>query len=184
MEADAWLESFAVCSPLKRRFCYAWRHPTDSSRLMPRSKDQSKASSDRFTPEKRSEIMRMVKSTDTSPELNVRKLLHGLGFRFRLHRKDLPGKPDIVLARYHAVIFVNGCFWHQHPRCKRSAIPVSNHDWWSTKLQRNAQRDRANILELRKLGWVVLTVWECEVSNTVRLGARLRRFLGRDTQLS
>lgn len=148
------------------------------------SRDQTRATSDRFTPEKRSEIMRQVKSTDTSPELSVRKLLHSLGFRFRLHRKDLPGKPDIVLPRYHAVIFVNGCFWHQHPRCKRAAVPVANHDWWSRKLTRNAQRDLANILELRKLGWFVLTVWECEISETVHLGARLRQFLRQDAQLS
>jgi DNA mismatch endonuclease (patch repair protein) len=148
---------------------------------MQRSRVQTRATSDRFTPEKRSEIMRQVKSSDTSPELSVRKLLHSLGFRFRLHRKDLPGKPDIVLPRYQSVIFVNGCFWHQHPRCKRAALPVANHDWWSKKLTRNAQRDRANILELKKLGWLVLTVWECEISQTVRLRVRLSQFLRQDT---
>lgn len=144
---------------------------------MPRASHEERETSDRFTPERRSEIMRQVKSTNTSPELFVRKLLHRLGFRFRLHRKDLPGKPDIVLPRFHAVIFVNGCFWHQHPRCRRAALPVANHEWWSQKLTRNAQRDRANTVELRKLGWIVLTVWECEISKTGHLEARLRRFL-------
>ena len=147
---------------------------------MPRFSDHTRATSDRFTPEKRSEIMRQVKSSNTSPELFVRKLLHSQGFRFRLHKKDLPGKPDIVLPRYRAVIFVNGCFWHQHRRCKRASVPVANHDWWLKKLTRNARRDRANILELKKLGWLVLTVWECEISETVRLRARLDEFLKQD----
>ena len=128
--------------------------------------------------------MRSIRKTDTKPELIVRRLAHRRGFRFRLHRRDLPGTPDLVFASRKKVIFVHGCFWHQHPRCKRAAVPVANHDWWSRKLTRNAQRDLANILELSKLGWFVLTVWECEISETVHLGARLRQFLRQDAQLS
>jgi len=135
-------------------------------------------SSDRFSPEKRSDIMRRVKSRNTSTEISVRKLLHRLGLRFRLHRTDLPGKPDIVLPRHRVAVFVNGCFWHQHRKCKRATVPAANHDWWSGKLARNVERDRANVLLLKKMGWRVLTVWECELATVFRLETRLRRFFG------
>jgi len=159
------------------RIWYAW-----PLRGMRYSRGPRKAS-DRFTPEKRSEIMRRVKSRNTSTEISVRKLLHRLGLRFRLHRRDLAGKPDIVLPRHHVVVFVNGCFWHQHA-CKRGTVPATNHDWWSKKLTRNVERDRANALELKRLGWRVLTVWECELSGVARLERKVRRFFERGAQLS
>jgi DNA mismatch endonuclease (patch repair protein) len=93
----------------------------------------------------------------------VRKLLHRLGFRFRLHRRDLPGKPDVVLPKWRAVVFVHGCFWHQHEGCTRSVRPTSNVPFWTKKLDRNVQRDRENFAELRSAGWKVFVAWECEI---------------------
>lgn len=120
---------------------------------------------DIFTKEKRSEIMRKVKSKDTGPEKKVRSLLHSLGFRFRLHRKDLPGKPDIVLPKYKTVIFVHGCFWHGHD-CKRGdRIPKENKSYWIRKLKDNVNRDKRNIEELSGAGWSVVVVWECMTSD-------------------
>lgn len=119
---------------------------------------------DIFSREKRSAIMAQVKSRNTSPEKTVRSLLHRLGFRFRLHRADLPGTPDITLPRYRAVIFVNGCFWHQHRGCSHAARPASNRRYWNDKLDRNVARDAMNIRLLRKLGWKVLVVWECQTT--------------------
>lgn len=109
--------------------------------------------------------MAQVKSENTSPELAIRKLLHRLGYRFRLHRKDLPGKPDIVLPKHKTVIFVHGCFWHGHLGCRRAARPTSNTDFWNAKLDRNIERDRNARKELKKLGWRVITIWECEIKN-------------------
>ncbi len=103
--------------------------------------------------------MAQVKSENTSPELAIRKLLHRLGYRFRLHRKDLPGKPDIVLPKYNTVIFVHGCFWHGHTGCKRAARPTSNTDFWNKKLDRNIERDRKAREELEKMDWRVITIW-------------------------
>lgn len=134
---------------------------------------------DVFTREKRSSIMRQVKGADTKPELRVRRWLHARGFRFRLHRQDLPGKPDIVLPGRGTVVFVHGCFWHGHRGCKRSALPASNHEYWKAKIGRNMVRDRRNAAKLRRLGWRVLTIWECEVGKESvmrrRLEAPLRR---------
>ncbi len=113
--------------------------------------------------------MAQVKSENTSPELAIRKLLHRLGYRFRLHRKDLPGKPDIVLPKYKTVIFVHGCFWHGHPGCKRAARPASNTDFWNKKLDRNIERDHKAREELEKLGWRVMTIWECEIKNAEKV---------------
>lgn len=124
---------------------------------------------DRLSPEKRSEVMGRVKGKNTTPELCVRKLLHRMGYRFRLHRKDLPGKPDIVLPKYRLCIFVNGCFWHQHPGCARASIPASNTGFWNAKLTRTKERDRQNIIELSKLGWRSLVIWECETKNSSQL---------------
>ena len=118
--------------------------------------------------------MAQVKSENTSPELAVRKLLHRLGYRFRLHRKDLPGKPDIVLPKYKTVIFVHGCFWHGHPGCKRAARPTSNTDFWNKKLDRNIERDRKAREELEKTGWRVITIWECEIKNAEKVEERLK----------
>jgi DNA mismatch endonuclease (patch repair protein) len=109
----------------------------------------------------RSRMMAGIRGKDTRPELVVRKLLHGAGFRYRLHVRDLPGKPDIVLPRYRAVIFVHGCFWHVHDRCRFSKLPQSNTEFWSEKLGRNRLRDQVHVEALKTTGWRVLIVWEC-----------------------
>ena len=120
--------------------------------------------------------MAQVKSADTAPEIKVRRLVHALGYRFRLHRRDLPGTPDLVLPRHGVVVFVHGCFWHQH-RCKRSdRRPEANRSYWEAKLVRNVKRDAKNRRKLNRLGWRVLTVWECQVG-TRRLEQRIKRFL-------
>lgn len=139
---------------------------------------------DRLAPEKRSEVMRRVRGKNTAPELRVRKLLYQMGYRYRLHRKDLPGKPDIVLPKYRLCIFVNGCFWHQHPGCPRSTIPASNVGFWEAKLARTRERDRQNIAELSKLGWRTLVVWECETKNISQLGLVLRQLDGQKYSLA
>lgn len=115
-----------------------------------------------MTPEQRSHLMASIKSKDTRPEKRVRSLLHAMGFRFRIHRKDLPGTPDIVLPRYSTVIFVHGCFWHRHEGCKDCRLPKTNAEKWSAKFEANAIRDRNNIQQLENLGWRVLIVWECQ----------------------
>lgn len=117
--------------------------------------------------------MTQIRSKNTKPELIVRSLLHNLGFRFRLHKKDLPGKPDIVLSKHKAIIFVNGCFWHQHQNCKKATIPITNHDMWQVKLNRNIQRDEDNIYNLKMLGWKVITIWECELKDTNAMKVKL-----------
>jgi DNA mismatch endonuclease (patch repair protein) len=135
---------------------------------------------DVFTYEKRSEIMSRVKSKDTKPELFVRSLLHTMGYRFRLHRKDLPGNPDIVLAKYRTVVFVHGCFWHQHPDCSKATIPKQNSEFWRAKLERNVERDTEAQHRLRNQGWGVLVLWECEVQREVgALPGRLKGNLDR-----
>ncbi|MBA3912892.1 MAG: DNA mismatch endonuclease Vsr [Acidobacteriales bacterium] len=121
--------------------------------------------------------MRAVRSRDTGPEMLVRSLLHRLGYRFRLHRKDLPGTPDLVFISRRKVIFVHGCFWHQHPKCPRATVPSSNVEFWGRKLERNTARDRGDLMRLRRLGWKVMVVWECNTKRPERLTARLRRFL-------
>jgi DNA mismatch endonuclease (patch repair protein) len=131
---------------------------------------------DILTPADRSIRMGLIRSRHTKPELAVRRLVHAMGFRYRLHGKCLPGKPDLVFTGRRRVIFVNGCFWHRHscrPACRQ---PSSNVGYWSAKLARNVARDRANTRRLRLLGWGVLTVWECQVSKPT-LSARLVRFL-------
>lgn len=137
---------------------------------------------DKLTPARRSENMRQIKSRDMKPEVAVRKLVHALGFRYRLHRKDLPGKPDLVFPRLKAVIFVHGCFWHQHPiranrKCLDSRLPKSNLDYWIPKLSRNQARDKANIKDLKDLGWRVLVVWECETRDLSHLQSKIIMFL-------
>jgi DNA mismatch endonuclease (patch repair protein) len=120
---------------------------------------------DIYSREKRSELMSKVRTAGTTPELIVRRTLHSLGFRFRLHGKYLPGKPDIVLPKYHSVIFVHGCFWHHHRHCKKSKLPQSNAEFWRAKIHKNVERDSLKIAELIKLGWRVLVIWECETKN-------------------
>ena len=118
---------------------------------------------DMFSPEKRSEIMAKVHSANTTPEIRVRKLLHSMGYRFRLHRRDLPGNPDIVLPKYKTVIFVHGCFWHGCPTCRHARIrPVINAEYWEKKLNRTLERDKNNVVALEQLGWRVVVIWECE----------------------
>lgn len=108
--------------------------------------------------------MAAIKSTDTKPELVVRRLLHGMGFRYRLHNSLLPGKPDIVLTKYKTVVFVHGCFWHHHKNCARSFIPKSNKKYWRPKIFGNIERDKRNARELKKLGWKIITIWECQIN--------------------
>lgn len=116
----------------------------------------------------RSATMRAVKSKNTSPELHVRRLVYSFGYRYRLHRKDLPGTPDLVLAKQKKVIFVHGCFWHGHG-CKRGARkPKTNFAYWSAKINRNKERDEQHVQKLKELGWNVLIVWECELMNSVQ----------------
>jgi len=135
---------------------------------------------DRLSPEKRSANMARIKGKNTKPELKVRQTAHRLGYRFRLHRKDLPGKPDLVFPRFMAVIFVHGCFWHLHPEagCKDAVLPKSRIDYWLPKLKRNVERDHSNVETLNELGWRVLTLWECETKDSARLAQRIRDFLG------
>jgi DNA mismatch endonuclease, patch repair protein len=129
----------------------------------------------------RSQIMRSVKSTDTQPELAVRRMVHRLGYRYRLHRKDVPGRPDLVFTSRQKVIFVHGCFWHGHT-CKRGArIPKTNTDYWKQKIARNVRRDISNEAILAASGWEVLTVWECELAKPDELLARLKGFLAANT---
>lgn len=118
---------------------------------------------DPFTPEKRSDTMKRVKSKNTKPEVRVRKALHRMGYRFRLHRKDLPGNPDVVLPKHRTVVFVHGCFWHQHPGCRKATIPQNNREYWERKLGRNVERDRRAREDLAAMGWRVVTLWECEI---------------------
>jgi DNA mismatch endonuclease (patch repair protein) len=119
--------------------------------------------SDMFEPKKRSEIMFRVHSENTTPERRVRKILYESGFRYRLHRDDLPGKPDIVLSKYKTLIFVHGCFWHGCPTCRHAKIrPATNVDYWERKLDRTLARDRENQRLLKEMGWKVIVVWECE----------------------
>ena len=114
--------------------------------------------------ERRSWNMSRIRGKDTQPELAVRSALHRAGYRFRLHRKDLPGRPDIVLPKYRTVIFVHGCFWHHHSGCKLAYAPKSRVVFWNKKFRSNVDRDRRNASELRRLGWRVITVWECKVA--------------------
>ncbi|WP_116381625.1 very short patch repair endonuclease [Cupriavidus taiwanensis] len=132
---------------------------------------------DIVSPEKRSRMMAGIKGKNTKPEMLVRKLVHRMGFRFRLHRKDLPGSPDLVFPRLRRVIFVHGCFWHRHPGCRFAYTPKSNAQFWHDKLEANTARDAMATRALDALGWKVLIVWECEVSNLPALARRLNSFL-------
>ncbi len=125
----------------------------------------------------RSENMRAIRSKDTEPEMAVRSLVHRLGYRFRLHRQDLPGTPDLVFPARRKVIFVHGCFWHSHA-CKTGLIPKSNRDFWLPKLRRNKMRDRRNLEVLAQQGWDALVIWQCELKNSSAVSRRVRQFLG------
>ena len=135
---------------------------------------------DVFTTEKRSWIMSRVKGCDTKPEILVRSIVHRMGLRFRVHRRDLPGNPDIVLPRHAKVIFVHGCFWHGHKECPRSKRPTTNKDFWNRKLDRNVERDKRFRRMLRSMGWKVLVVWQCETRKPEKLLGKMERFLHDD----
>lgn len=135
---------------------------------------------DKLTPERRSANMRKIGSSGTKPELIVRRLAHKLGYRFRLHRRDLPGRPDLVFGPRKRVIFVHGCFWHGHDRvgCLDARLPKSNTSYWSQKLSGNKARDLRNADALEAAGWKVLAIWDCETHDVAVLAERLRAFLG------
>lgn len=134
--------------------------------------------SDVFTQAERSAAMAAVKGRGTKPEMIVRRLVHGLGYRFRLHRKDLPGKPDLVFAGRRAVIFVHGCFWHGHDCARGARQPKQNAAYWTAKIARNRARDAQSEGALADAGWRVLTVWECQMTDRAALATRLQGFLG------
>jgi DNA mismatch endonuclease, patch repair protein len=131
---------------------------------------------DRLSPERRSRLMQAVKIENTAPELAIRSLLHALGYRFRLHRRDLPGTPDIVLPGRRSAIFVHGCYWHAHG-CRIGRLPKSRLDYWQPKLEANKARDSRKVAELQAIGWQVLVVWQCELRDPEALTERLGRFL-------
>jgi DNA mismatch endonuclease (patch repair protein) len=132
---------------------------------------------DKLTPERRSDNMRKIRSRDTAPELIVRRLAHGMGYRYRLHAKDLPGKPDLIFPSRKKVIFIHGCFWHGHAECREGHVPKSRLDYWAPKLERNRLRDAAHEKALHELGWSTLTLWECQLSDPAALRHRLAEFL-------
>lgn len=135
---------------------------------------------DTLTPAERSERMGRVRAKDTKPEMRVRRLVHGMGYRYRLHLRGLPGSPDLVFSRRRKAIFVHGCFWHRHPDpdCKLARMPKSKQDYWVPKLEGNRRRDLDNVETLRRDGWQVMIIWECELKDLKALESRLRDFLG------
>lgn len=116
---------------------------------------------------KRSEVMKKIKGKNTKPEKTLRSALFRKGFRFRIHRNDLPGKPDIVFPKYKTVVFVNGCFWHYHEDCREGRIPSTNTEFWKNKLSKNIERDKRNIASLKESGWNVIVIWECEIEKNL-----------------
>ena len=132
---------------------------------------------DLFSRKKRSEIMRAVLGKDTAPEMVVRRFLHTLGYRYRLHVSDLPGKPDLVFAGRGKVVFVHGCFWHQHRCARGNRLPKTHRSYWIKKLEGNRRRDRRHRAALRRAGWSVMTVWECQTKDVEKLASRLCAFL-------
>lgn len=133
---------------------------------------------DTLTPNQRSERMSRVRGKDTKPELIVRRLVHGLGYRYRLHRRDLPGQPDLVFPSRRKVLFVHGCFWHRHEGCPLTRWPKSRLEFWKPKLEGNRIRDQANQAKLADLGWDYLVVWECDLKDMDRLANKIVKFLG------
>jgi DNA mismatch endonuclease (patch repair protein) len=132
---------------------------------------------DTISKEMRSAVMARIRSKNTKPELVVRSLLHQMGFRFRLHNKSLPGKPDIVLPRHYKIVLVHGCFWHDHSKCRLASAPKSNVGYWQPKIKGNKLRDRRNKRKLIKDGWRVLEIWECEIRQKTGLAKRLKDFM-------
>nr|VFK56751.1 MAG: DNA mismatch endonuclease, patch repair protein [Candidatus Kentron sp. TC] len=132
---------------------------------------------DILSPRQRSERMSRISAKDMKPELAVRRLVHGMGYRYRLHRRDLPGKPDMTFGSRRKVIFVHGCFWHRHPGCRLARLPKSRLDYWLPKLDGNRDRDLRNQETLRREGWGVLVIWECEIADKDALKQKIRGFL-------
>ncbi|MCM0754772.1 very short patch repair endonuclease [Desulfovibrio aminophilus] len=137
---------------------------------------------DTLTPRQRSERMSRVRGKDTAPEMRLRKLIHGMGYRYRLHVGNLPGRPDLVFSSRRKVIFLHGCFWHRHPdrNCKLARLPKSRQEFWLPKLEGNKARDHKVLAELRAGGWDVLVIWECEMNRTEWLQETIRNFLDRE----
>ena len=125
----------------------------------------------------RSALMSRVRGKNTKPELIVRREVHALGYRFRLHRSDLPGTPDLVFPRLQKIVFIHGCFWHRHEACSRTTTPTTRASYWQEKFEQNVQRDRRNVTMLEALGWKVLVIWECETFDRFRLAESLSSFL-------
>lgn len=133
---------------------------------------------DRIEPERRRWNMSRIRGKDTTPEISVRKLLHGLGYRYRLHERTLPGRPDIVFPARRKVIYVHGCFWHRHPNCRFAYTPRSRPEFWERKFKENMARDDRNLRALREMGWNALVVWECKIRDLDRLRDELVGYLG------
>ena len=135
---------------------------------------------DTLTPKQRSERMSRVRGADTKPEMRVRRVVHGMGYRYRLHRRNLPGTPDLVFAPRRKVIFVHGCYWHRHPdpKCPLARLPKSRLEFWLPKLEGNRRRDGLNQAKLRKMGWEILVIWECQLRSQASLQGRIAKFLG------
>jgi len=136
---------------------------------------------DKLSAEHRSRNMAAIRSKNMKPELAVRSLVHNLGFRFRLHKKELPGKPDLVFSSLKKAIFVHGCFWHQHNACREGRMPGSRQEYWIPKLSRNVARDAQHIRDLKKDGWNVLIIWECETKEIPSIQRKILKFLGSKT---
>jgi DNA mismatch endonuclease (patch repair protein) len=152
------------------------RFPPDNARSGPGWREVGLVA-DVFTPEKRSAVMAAIRGGDTGPELKVRSIVHNLGYRFRLRVRELPGSPDLVLPRLRTVIFVHGCFWHRHEGCRHATTPSTRRSYWQDKFAANMARDRRVVRRLRRLGWSVLTVWECQLRQPQRVRRRLARLL-------
>lgn len=144
----------------------------------PGSRVDRQAMSDPLTARQRSELMSRIRSKDTKPEMLVRRLVHGMGYRYRLHAKELPGRPDLVFRPRRKAIFVHGCFWHRHEGCPANRLPTARYDFWRRKLNGNVRRDRRNEAALERMGWDCLVIWECQTKDLDRVALTVRRFLG------
>jgi len=169
--------------PLRRTILYLmastfWTEGCMNNRSSKKARKRKQRRTDVFSKSKRSEVMSKIRGKNTKPELAVRSILHRMGYRFRLHRRDLPGCPDIVLPKYKTVIFVHGCFWHRHPKCKYAYNPKSRKTFWQKKFRQNVEQDKKVRKKLTRLGWKVIVIWECEIKNlnkVIRLVHELQR---------